>query len=110
MKQFRSVFVAAAVAVSAGSAMADTCFYEESINGNKSSFAISGAKKDFAQIARNRLTVIANSKSDKGFAARMPTARLTCFNETDGAPTVMQYLDVYLDERTNSYVVRETGL
>jgi hypothetical protein len=110
MKRFAQIIVAGAVLFSAQSALADTCFYEE-LTPSLKTFSFTNVDKNFSEVARNRLLVLANAQPKSTSWMRSPfTATLTCFNEVDKAPTVLQKLEVYRDTRTNEFMVRTDGL
>lgn len=110
MKRFATILAAGAVLLSAQSAMADTCYVEE-ISPTLKTFGFSDTNKNFREIVRNRLIVIASTQAKTiSWPRSTPSAVVTCFSDVDSAPTLMQKLEVYRDARSNEFKVRETGL
>lgn len=110
MKRFALILAAGAVLLSAQSALADTCFVEE-MSPTLKTFSFDKADKNFHEVLRNRLIVVAGiNNSGPTWARSLPSATVTCFSAVDSAPTLLQKLEVYRDTRTNEFKVRETGL
>ncbi|TLX16338.1 hypothetical protein [Rhizobium sp. MHM7A] len=109
MKRF-AILAAGAVLLSAQSAMADTCFVEE-MSPSLKTFSFDNVDKNFREVVRNRLIVIAGVQAkNSAWPRSAPSATVTCFNAVDSAPTLLQKLEVYRDSRSNEFKVRETGL
>jgi hypothetical protein len=109
MKRFATILAAGAILLSAQAAIADTCFVEE--NAPLKTFGFTNTNKNFREIVRNRLIVNAEAQArTTAWPRSTPSATVTCFNEVDSAPTLLQKLEVYRDSKTNEFKVRETGL
>jgi len=112
MKSFPMALAAGAVFLSAHSASADTCFVEE-MSPTLKTFSFSNVDKNFREVVRNRLIVVAGAQVSRGRLLRSSpdvTATVTCFGDVDNVPTLLQKLEVYRDPGSNEFKVRETGL
>lgn len=110
MKRFTAILAAGAILLSAEAAIADTCFVEE-MSPSLKTFSFDNVNKNFREVMRNRLIVLAGVQSKSAAWPRSaPSATVMCFNAFDSAPTLLQKLEVYRDAGSNEFKVRETGL